>query len=171
MKSVPNFYEDTYTAMAPQMPSIFPNGQVYPAQADRSWKLIESELIEVEYDGKMEYLLKKDLNGLLNMQKPEGVLILPSHDPYLQMRDRSTLIADVSLRKKIWKPAGSPGIVIVDGEIMATWQKRKKGKTMSIKVEFFNGLDERSLSKISKEFTSMPLFKDGINIKLDPIHL
>jgi hypothetical protein len=39
---------------------------------------------------------------------------------------RATLVADAAVRRVLWRPAGNPGVVPVDGEPAAAWRGRLK---------------------------------------------
>src|SRR5262249_18312374 len=58
----------------------------------------------------------------MNAPKPRLVRLLPPYDPYLQGRDRETLVPDRALHKQIWQILGNPGTVLVDGEIAGVWR-------------------------------------------------
>jgi hypothetical protein len=57
------------------------------------------------------------------------------YDVYLQQRDRSTIVPDRTAHKQIWRIIGNPGVVLQDGEIVATWRPSKKGKRLGLSVE------------------------------------
>ncbi len=50
-------------------------------------------------------------------------------------RDRDHL-ADEALRKRIWKPVGSPGVVLHDGRVAGLWRARKQGRKLSIETDW-----------------------------------
>ena len=62
------------------------------------------------------------------------VLLAPG-DPVLLGRDRETLLPDPAARKKVWAALGGMGIVPADGEPVALWRGRKKGKKLEVAVE------------------------------------
>ena len=61
--------------------------------------------------------------------------LLAPGDPVLLGRDRETLIGDPAARKKVWAAPGGMGIVTDDGEPVALWRGRKKGKKLEVSVE------------------------------------
>jgi Winged helix DNA-binding domain len=65
----------------------------------------------------------------------DGVRLLGPGDPQLQRRDRETLVPDAGWRKKIWAASGGAGVVLRDGEAVALWRARKKGKTLEVTLE------------------------------------
>ena len=92
-----------------------------------------AELVEV---GKA-FLLAEDLAAFENPPAPRGVRLLGPGDPLLTARDKQHLIADKELRKKIWRPVGSPGVVLSDGVPAGTWRARKQGRRLTIETEWF----------------------------------
>lgn len=86
------------------------------------------DLAEVEVDGKRAYLDPADLDALANPPEPDFVRLLPPSDPLLQARDRLTLVPDKANHKAIWRIIGNPGVVLADGEIVATWRAKAKGR-------------------------------------------
>jgi hypothetical protein len=65
----------------------------------------------------------------------DGVRLLGPGDPQLQRRDREAFVPDPAWRKQVWKAAGGAGVITRDGEVVALWRARKKGKTLEVAVE------------------------------------
>src|SRR5918994_1715265 len=65
----------------------------------------------------------------------EGVRLLPPGDPYLAMPNRPLLAPEAELRKRLFRPVGSPGAVLMDGRLAGLWRTRAKGRTVEITVE------------------------------------
>jgi hypothetical protein len=108
---------------------------IAPAQAQRSWHMLKQEAAAVAYAGKTQWVRSIDLAALLEYSLPEGVRLLPPHDPYLAARDRTLLVPEKRRHAQIWRAAGGPGVVLDGGEIVATWRARKKGTTLQIAIE------------------------------------
>jgi hypothetical protein len=73
--------------------------------------------------------------------KAKGVRLLAAGDPLLLARDRELLVPDKQLRARIFRPAGSPGVVLADGELAGLWRARKKGRRLEVEVEELGRLD------------------------------
>lgn len=73
--------------------------------------------------------------------EPEVVRLLPPLDPYLGARDRDLLVPDEEHRKQVWRVLGRRGALLVDGEILGTWQARAAGARLEVKVSPFVSLD------------------------------
>jgi len=67
-------------------------------------------------------------------ERPDGVRLLAPGDPILLGRDRETLLPDPAARKQVWAALGGMGIVLDDGEPVALWRGRKKGKKLDVSV-------------------------------------
>jgi hypothetical protein len=130
-----------------------------PSQALRSWRLVEQELTEVDFEGKSAWILQRDLPVLQAPPEPRGVMILPPHDPYLAQRDRETLTPDERVRRTLWRSAGNPGAVLLDGRIVAAWRPRKKGRRLSVGVEPFAALSHAERSRIEAEALAIAPFR------------
>jgi hypothetical protein len=110
-------------------------GGIDVAQAQRAWDLSRDELCEVSFAGATAWIHRDDAGHLDAPPQPAGVRLLPPHDPYLQARDRTTLIEDRSLHARLWRSAGGPGAVVVDGRVLATWRPRARGRTLDLRIE------------------------------------
>ncbi|HEX2314260.1 MAG TPA: crosslink repair DNA glycosylase YcaQ family protein [Thermomonospora sp.] len=85
-------------------------------------------LAEVRVDGRPRLLPADRVEALRSAAPPRGVRLLPASDPFLQTRDRDLLVPDRARHKAIWRPLGSPGVLLADGEIRATWRARTAGR-------------------------------------------
>jgi hypothetical protein len=110
---------------------------ICPDQAAAMWALVRDELTDVDLAGRAASILSSDVAAYDSPSKAEGVRLVPPHDPYLQMRDRSLLVPDVTRHASIWKATGNPGAILHEGEVIGTWRPRKKGREMGFEVELF----------------------------------
>jgi hypothetical protein len=97
------------------------------------FKAVEDELVTV---GKA-VMLAEDLPALESPPRAHGVRLLGPGDPLLGARDKQRLIPDPDLRKRVWRMAGSPGVVLADGVPAGTWRARKQGRKLRIDAEWF----------------------------------
>ena len=132
-----------------------------PAEAGRAFALIEGELVRVDAAGTSAWLPERDLVALASPPEPTGVRLLPPHDPYLQPRDRTTLLPDRTLHRRVWQPLGNPGVVLVDGRLVATWRPRKKGRRLLITVEPFERIPPAARPEIEAEAESLAPYRGG----------
>jgi Winged helix DNA-binding domain len=123
-----------------------------PADARRSWRLVESELAEVAVEGDgRAFLLGVDTARLAVPPAAAGVRLLPPSDPCLALRDRETLLADRALQRRVWRAIGSPGVVLVDGRVAGIWRPRKRGRRLAVTVEPFVRLPRPTRDAIHAE--------------------
>ena len=108
---------------------------VGPAQARRMWALVEPELVEVARGGERAWLLDADAAALRYAVPPAGVLLVGAGDPLLTARDRHTLAPDETLRRALFRPAGKPGAVLVDGELRGTWRARRRNAALLVETD------------------------------------
>lgn len=107
---------------------------VAPAQARRMWALVEPELSETERAGERAWVLERDVAALREAPPPPALLLVAAGDPLLSARDRATLAPEEPVRRALFRPAGNPGAVVVDGEARGTWRARRRGDTLVVET-------------------------------------
>ena len=117
--------------------------------AQESWSMISTELSPVTIGKRQHWMLAQDLKSIQSAQLAYRVHMLPPHDPYLSAPDKAMLVPDPTLRQRIWRRAGSPGIVLIAGEVAGIWQPSKKGKSLILQVELFRPPTTREHSLIN----------------------
>jgi hypothetical protein len=90
---------------------------------------------------KKAWLPADRLEAFENPPEPEVVRLLPPLDPYLNTHDRDLLVPDKEHQKQVWRVLGRRGALLVDGEILGTWQARAEGTRLVVKVSPFVALD------------------------------
>lgn len=142
---------------------------ISPAQAAQSWSLIESELLEVQVEDRRSWLLAGDLNDLQSALDVQGVRFLPPHDPFLELRDRLTLVPDKSWQARVWRTVGNPGVLLVDGRFAGIWRPQKKGRSLQVQIEPFLVIPNSRMVEIEAEAEGMAAFRgcDRIDIQFN----
>jgi hypothetical protein len=125
-----------------------------------AFSLIEEELVEVATGRKPAWLLGRDQKAFSSPPEPEGARLLPVQDPFLQQRDRPTLVPKQTARRKLWQPVRGPGGVLVDGEIVGTWRARTKRAGLEVSVEPFGRLSRSARDAIEAEAERLAPFRD-----------
>jgi hypothetical protein len=115
--------------------------QLARSHARRLWQEIEDELVEVNGG----YLLASDEGAFESPPPAEGLRLLPPGDPFLQRPNRATLVPDAELRKRVFRPTASPGVVLQDGELGGLWRARGRGAVLELEVERLGRLDVEAL--------------------------
>ena len=129
------------------------------ADAKQALGLIEGELTEVRMAGKKALLLAGDELALDSPPEAKGVRLLPVQDPYLQQRDRATLLPDQTARRRLWQAVRGPGALLLDGAVTGTWRGRVKGDRWEVELEPFGRLSAKVRDAISDEVEVMATFK------------
>lgn len=122
------------------------------ADAKRSITDLRAELIEVRVGKrKRAWILERDGDRLRSATPTKGVRFLPRNDPYLQGRDRETILPDRAAHRLLWRATASPGGCLADGELVGAWRARKKGKRLEITIQPFGKLARSVVSAMEEE--------------------
>lgn len=140
---------------------------ISPAQAAASWALVEKELAAVRFEGRSVWVLRRDLERLQAPAAPRGARFLPPHDPYLQARDRETLLPNRRLHKEVWRTVGNPGVLLLEGECAGLWRPQKKGRRLRLEVELFAPLWEGQRALIEAEAEALARFRECTALELE----
>ena len=105
-----------------------------PRDARATWAGIERELTPVELEGESRFMLADDIGALIAAEPVEGVRLLPYDDPFAKL-DRALLVRDERQRNRVFPPVGQsvghiPGPILVDGEIVGSWQRQQRKVTI-----------------------------------------
>jgi hypothetical protein len=105
-----------------------------PSHAKALLRAVDDELVPV---GKA-FLLAADLAAFESPPAARGTRLLGPGDPLLNARDRAVLAPDETIRKRIWRPVGSPGLVLQDGRPAGLWRARKQqGRRLTLETNWF----------------------------------
>jgi hypothetical protein len=103
--------------------------------ARRLWDQASAELAEVRVGKNKAWLMSEDLAALESPPATEGIRLLPPGDPYLQKPNRALLAPEPELRKRLFRPVGSPGALLQDGRLAGLWRAKSKGRKTELTVE------------------------------------
>jgi hypothetical protein len=125
---------------------------IAPRAGRRLWQPVAAETVAVSAGGERAWVLAADAAALEAAgggkgAAPEGVRLLPPNDPYLTQVDRETPVPDRARRGEIWRAAGAPGVLLVDGEVAGTWRSRKAGRRLEVAVRPFAPLPASARSR------------------------
>lgn len=134
---------------------------VSPEYARTSWSYLLDELISISVHGRKRWLLADDLDLIQETPWPGGVRLLPPHDPYLSTPDKSILEPDRLLRQRIWRSVGSPGVVLINGEITGIWHPQKRAGTLSLQIELFTSVNEVMRVQIQEAAEQIALLRQA----------
>jgi hypothetical protein len=124
-----------------------------PAEAEASIAAVAAgdEIVEVRLDGRRALALAADLLHLEHPPAVTGVRLVPAGDPFLNQRDRATLLPDPEHRRQLWRPAGAPGLVLVDGVPAGIWRQRRDKDRPVFTVELWRGPPDPELASALDE--------------------
>jgi hypothetical protein len=103
--------------------------------AKRLWEQVEADLAEVAVGKRRLWARSEDLKALESPPDADGVRFIPPGDPYLQKPNRPLLAPEAELRKRLFRPVASPGVVLSNGRLAGLWRVKAKGKKTEITVE------------------------------------
>jgi hypothetical protein len=127
---------------APSTPGDFADwAGVAKPHAQRLW----DEVGLAEVDG--AWLLPEDVSAFESPPAAEGIRLLPPGDPYLQKPNRPLLAPDADLRKRLFRPVGSPGAVLHGGRLSGLWRPKAKGAKLELTVEPLSRLPRAELEE------------------------
>ena len=129
------------------------------------WDPIADELTPVVFRGKV-WVHTDDLDVLRSRPTPRGVRLLPPRDPYTQLRDRDTIV-DRHNHGEVWKTAGDPGTLLIDGEIAGVWRPRKTGAKVTVGVRAFDALPDRTQALVRDEAEQLALLRGAKSAVVD----
>lgn len=128
--------------------------------ASKPWSTMEKDMNDIGIGGRTMWHLDEQMELFENADLPQGVRLLPPHDPCLQQRDRSILVREPERRREMWRAVGSPGAVPCDGEIVGTWQSRKKGVNLDLEVRLHQELPGDRMEDVVREADLMAPLRD-----------
>lgn len=124
----------------------------------RRWARLAPELVEMRMEGPV-WVLQESLPVLRDPPPMHGVRLLPSGDPFLQQRDRATLLPDFDARRRLWRPSLGPGLVLLDGEAAGLWRSRWGLRRVEVRVEPLRQLSTADRDQIAIEAQRLAEFQ------------
>jgi hypothetical protein len=94
-------------------------------------------LVEVRFGRRRTYLPDAAVDALRAAPRPRLVRLLPPYDPYLQARDRDTLVPEKARQRQIWRILGNPGALLIDGEVAGVWRAKAAKSRLTVSVSPF----------------------------------
>lgn len=98
-------------------------------------------------------LLAEDLDDLAaaGQAGPRAVRLVGPYDPYVQLRDRTLLVADEARRKDLWRVLGRPGAIVADGEVIGTWRPRTAAGRLTVALVPWGPLAARDRTLVEEQ--------------------
>ena len=128
------------------------------------------ELCEVSVDGRECLLLRDDLSAIADIASPGScVRLLPHFDPYLLAHREKDHLLPARHYKKVYRNQGwiSP-VVLLDGEVAATWVYKLKGKKLQVVTQPLRKLGRAVREEIASESARLAeYFSRELEIKFE----
>jgi len=123
------------------------------SDAQQTFRSLEKELAEVEFEGKQGWTLRTDRSRLERAVPVETVRLLPAGDPFLASADRALLVPQPRFRSELWPKSVWPGALLVNGELVGTW-RRQVGR---VTVRAWRPLEPKVKEAVEEEVSRMPI--------------
>jgi hypothetical protein len=125
-----------------------------PAEAARAWN--DAELVPVD----RRWLHAADEDAFAAAAAPpDEIALVAAYDPWLALRDRSTILPDRAQQRQVWRSTGNPGVVLRAGRVVAIWRPAKKGRVLAITVTPFDALSGRDRAQIDEHAQALAPFR------------
>ncbi len=122
------------------------------SDAQRTFRSLEKELVEVDLEGRKQCALRKDRYLLERAARVETVRLLPAGDPYLASADRALLVPRPRYRSELWPKSVWPGALLVNGELVGAW-RRQRGR---VTLRAWRPLESEVKVAVGEEVGGMP---------------
>lgn len=139
---------------------------ISPDEARERFLELGDELVDVKLDGANAVVLAADRELLADPPFAVGARLLPAGDPFLAQRDRSTLLPDKAHQRALWRPAGSPGLVLMTGRPVGIWRARQAGARLRVTVEPFGELNPRKRQAIEEAAAVVAPFRGRDDVEV-----
>lgn len=136
------------------------------SEARERFAALSAELVPVRLDGAPAVMLADDLDMLDDVPLAAGARLLPAGDPFLAMRDRGTLLPDRAQQRALWRPVGSPGLVLMTGRPVGTWRASIAKSKLKVTVEGFTTFGDRQLKAIELAAATIAPFRGRDEVEL-----
>ncbi len=134
--------------------------QMRHSDAQDIWTRLTNELAPVEVDGGTAWILRKDLPVLQRVPTERRTLrILPYFDSYILGHHERQHLVPPHHHGKVYRPQGwiSP-VLLVDGEIIGTWNHRSEADRLQVEVRPFAPLSASVRRSMNSEFHALARF-------------
>ena len=87
----------------------------------------------------------------------DRLLLLGPHDPYLDTRDRNSILSDPALQKLVWRTVGNPGVLLRGGAAVGCWRVKTVREQLDFTLTPFRPLtpeEERGLTHLAEEYAA-----------------
>ena len=125
------------------------------SHGERLWAGVQGDLQEISVQQRAAWAPREDAAALGSPPSAAGIRLIPPGDPYLQKPNRPLLAPDAELRKRLFRPVASPGVVLKDGRLAGLWRVRAKGRKAEITVERVGRLARKDLEEEANRISEL----------------
>jgi Winged helix DNA-binding domain len=111
-----------------------------PKAARRWCDELGDDLVAVDVEGRRLFMHRDDVDVLRYSDPPTGIRVLPPYDPIVEIADREVVLPDTAHRRLVWRAAANPGTVLVSGDLVGVWRRRRRGRRVTVTVSLFGEL-------------------------------
>jgi hypothetical protein len=115
-----------------------------------SFDELAGELEEVRIDGVTMRAHTDAIAAVDDAPDPPPVLLLPPRDT-IALGTRAFLVPEREVAKTVWRSIGSPGLVLLDGEIAGTWRARQSGRVLRLTVTVHRKLTAKQRAGVDEQ--------------------
>lgn len=122
-----------------------------PAWRKPAFDELGEELAEVRVDGADRMFAHAETVATVSAApEPPPALMLPARDA-LVLGHRSFLVPERAAAKAVWRAVGSPGVVVVAGEVAGVWRARLSGRTLRLTVDAHRELTGEERAAVERQ--------------------
>lgn len=137
-----------------------------PQHAQRLWNTVIEDLEYVDFAGVSTWIHRDESAALQNSSSPAGVRLLPPLDPWVQLRDHSTILSASALQRRVWRAQGWPATVIHRGRIIATWRSSTNQDRLYLHIDTLEPLTPLLRAMIEAETLNLARFKGQTGVAI-----
>ncbi|MFX1404602.1 MAG: winged helix DNA-binding domain-containing protein [Promethearchaeota archaeon] len=126
------------------------------------WERNSTHFVKLTLNEKPVWILKKDLDALLNIQlKSRPLRLLPHFDSFLLgHKDKKHIVAEAHYKRVFKKAAWISPVLLQDGEVIGIWKQTRTSTKVTVTVEPFETLTKSQLEDLEAEAQRLGEFFD-----------
>lgn len=123
-----------------------------PDVLKQSFDALRDELEQVYVEGVQAPLWAhaEAVAALAGAPGPPLALMLPPRDAYV-LGSRAFLVPDRAAAKAVWRSVGSPGVLVLAGEVAGVWRARQSGRTLRLTVTAHRTLTKKERAAVERQ--------------------
>ncbi len=78
--------------------------------------------------------------------------------------DRALVVPEREHKRRVWRPAGTPGVILVDREIAGTWRHRSHRGRLHVTLYPFHRLDATETKRLTRDAERVAVVRDASEV-------